>query len=136
MKNYQIVKWIFLGLAMVGFLVLFASTSRAVGHLAVANDTLGAFPGEDLSATDVTNIAWGLACWATRAAFGVAVIFLVLAGLRFTVAQGNPQAFTKAKDNLVKVVWGTLVILGFATIIATVANAVGITDFSFIPLVC
>ena len=63
------------------------------------------------------------------------VIFIILAGLRFMNARGDPVAFTVAKKNFNHVLLGLLVIMGVYVIIATVANAVG-ADFSFIPLVC
>lgn len=93
-------------------------------------------PGEDLAIQDVFNIINGLACWLTRVAGAIMVIFIILAGLRFMNARGDPTAFTAAKKNFNHVLIGLLVIMGVYVIIATVANAVGVTDFSFIPLVC
>lgn len=92
--------------------------------------------GVDLTIQDVAGIITGLACWLLRVIGFVLVIFIILAGLRFMAAQSNPEKFKNASTNMRNVLIGTLVILGVYVIIATIANAVGITDFSFIPLVC
>ena len=93
-------------------------------------------PGEDLAIQDVFAIINGLVCWFSRIAVLLMVIFIIIAGLRFMAARGDPAAFTAAKKNLNQVLIGLVVIMGVYVIIATVANAVGVTDFSFIPLVC
>ena len=97
---------------------------------------LGNFPGENLSAQDVTRILIGLACWLSRVAVTLSVIFVFLAGFKFMASGGDPKKYQSAKDNFRTVLLGILVIFGVYVIIATVAYAVGITDFSFIPLVC
>lgn len=92
--------------------------------------------GVDLTIQDVFAIINGLACWTTRVAVFIMVIFIILAGLRFMNARGDPAAFTAARKNFNHVLIGLIVIMGVYVIIATIANAVGVTDFSFIPLVC
>jgi hypothetical protein len=92
-------------------------------------------PGEDLSIQDVFAIINGIACWLLRTVGAVMVIFLVIAGLRFMSAQGNPAKLTEARKSLNYAFLGILVIMGVYVIIATVANAVG-SSFSLIPLVC
>lgn len=92
--------------------------------------------GIDLTIEDVGNIINGLACWATRIATAVMVIFLILAGFRFMNARGNPTAYQAAVKNFQHVLIGIVVIMAVYVIIATVANAVGRTDFSLIPLIC
>ena len=92
--------------------------------------------GIDLTIQDVFAIINGLACWFARIASLLMVIFIILAGIRFMAARGDPKAYDVAKKNFGHVLIGLLVILGVYVIIATVANAVGVTDFSFIPLVC
>jgi len=91
--------------------------------------------GVDLTIQDVADIINGLACWLIRVIFAVMVIFLILAGLRFMAAQGDPAKLTTAKKNLTQVLIGIVVIMAVYVIIATIANAVG-SDFSFVPLVC
>lgn len=93
-------------------------------------------PGEDLAIQDVFNIINGLACWFARIASLLMVIFIIIAGLRFMVARGDSKAYEAAKTNFRHVLIGLVVIMGVYVIIATVANAVGVKDFSFIPLVC
>jgi hypothetical protein len=97
--------------------------------------TGNSLPGQDLSIQDVFGIINGIACWLLRTVGAVMVIFLVIAGLRFMAAQGNPAKLTEAKKSLNYALLGILVIMGVYVIIATVANAVG-SDFSLIPLVC
>lgn len=92
--------------------------------------------GIDLTIQDVFAIVNGLACWLTRIATAIMVIFLVIAGLRFMYARGEPAKYESAKKNFQHVLIGILVIMAVYVIIATVANAVGVTDFSFIPLKC
>ena len=111
-----------------------ASTTTTVR--ADEGNPLGDFPGEDLSFQDISQIVIGLACWLARAASFLAAIFVIWAGLKFMTAGGDPKKYQGAKDNFRAVLLGILVIYGVYVIIATVANAVGITDFSFIPLVC
>jgi hypothetical protein len=96
----------------------------------------GNWMGIDLTIQDVESIISGLACWLTRIATAIMVIFLVLAGLRFMHARGNPTAYQSAVKNFQHVLIGILVIMAVYVIIATVAYAVGRTDFSLIPLVC
>ncbi len=96
----------------------------------------GNWMGIDLSIQDVADIINGLACWLTRIATAVMVIFLVLAGMRFMYAQGDTAKLTAAKKNFQQVLIGILVIMAVYVIIATVAHAVGRTDFSLIPLIC
>lgn len=102
-------------------------------HVYAAEESL---PDIDLTVEGLFNIIAGLACWFTRISLPIMVIFLVLAALRFMHAQGEPARFTAAKKNFSQVLIGILVIMGAYVIIATVANAVGVADFSFIPLVC
>lgn len=92
--------------------------------------------GIDLSIQDVADIINGLACWLTRIATAIMVIFLVIAGMRFMYARGEPAKYESAKKNFQHVLIGILVIMAVYVIIATVANAVGRTDFSLIPLIC
>ncbi|MDO8591370.1 MAG: hypothetical protein Q7R60_00395 [bacterium] len=117
-------------------IILFFVAVLYLGHGYVWAAGEEGLSGIDLTIQDVFNIINGLACWATRVAMAVMVIFIILAGLRFMNARGEPAAFTAARKNFNHVLIGLLVIMGVYVIIATVANAVGITDFSFIPLVC
>jgi hypothetical protein len=92
--------------------------------------------GVDITIEDVANIIEGLACWLTRIATAIMVIFLILAGFRFMNARGDTGKWGSAKKNFQHVLIGILVIMAVYVIIATIAYAVGRTDFSLIPLVC
>ncbi len=93
-------------------------------------------PGEDLTIQNVLKIINGIACWLIRVITSVMVIFLVFIGFKFMNAQGDPGKITDAKKSFNNVLIGIVVIMSAYVIIATVANAVGVKDFSFIPLVC
>lgn len=116
------------------FIVL--SMGALAVHAEIGDNPLGDFPGEDFSFEDLIGIITGLACWLGRVVTVGAIIFIILAGLRFMAARDKSDAFSSATTNFKHVLWGILVIYGVYVIIATVAHAVGITDFSFIPLVC
>lgn len=105
------------------------------GGMSATGGGTKSLPGENLSIQDVFNIINGIACWLLRVVTAVMVIFLVLAGLRFMWARGDPTRTITARKNLRYVLWGILVVMGVYVIIATVANAVG-ASFSFIPLRC
>ena len=115
---------------------MFAILLIAFGHVTQADDPLSNFPGEDLEANDVITIVVGLSCWLTRVASILTFIFVIIAGFKFMAAQGNAAKYGEAVKSFQMVLWGILVIYGVYVIIATVANAVGIENFSFVPLVC
>lgn len=133
-KNFKVLLMI-LVLAMLGTIFVYSSVHAFNPLLGKSGDNLSSFPGEDLEANDVIKIVTGLSCWLTRIASVLALIFVILAGLRFVTAQGNPTKHGEAVKNFQTVLWGILVIYGVYVIIATVAHAVG-AGFSFVPLVC
>jgi uncharacterized membrane protein (GlpM family) len=58
----------------------------------------------------------------------IAVVFLVLVGLKFVLAQGNPEKLKKAQENLLYTVIGIAIFLGawaIAKVIATTLAALG-----------
>ena len=126
-KKFKIFLFIFIAITLMAVL------SHGV---VMADNPLSSFPGEDLEANDVINIVIGLSCWLIRVAFTLTVIFVIIAGFKFMAAQGNQTKYGEAVKNFQNVLLGILVIYGVYVIIATVAHAVGIVNFSFIPLVC
>ena len=72
--------------------VLFLSYGYNV--IAATGDT--GLPGEDLTIQNVFAIINGLACWFARIASLLMVIFIIIAGLRFMVARGDPKAYEAA----------------------------------------
>lgn len=101
--------------------------------VAVASDT--GYQGVDLTIQSVFGIITGLVCWFTRFALVLIVVYIVIFGIKFMMAQGNDTKLTEAKKSLTWGLVGVLVILGTYTIIATVANALG-ANYSPIPLSC
>jgi len=93
-------------------------------------------PGIDLTIQDVVGIITGLACWFTRVALVLIVVFVIFYGLKFMVAQGDPTKLVEAKKSFLWGLVGVMVILGTYTIIATVANGLGADYTLFLPLRC
>jgi len=92
-------------------------------------------PGIDFSIQDIVGIITGLACWFTRVALILIVVFVIFYGIKFMTAQGDPTKLGEAKKSFLWGLVGILVILGTYTIIATVANSLGL-DYRLLPLVC
>ncbi len=104
--------------------------------VAVNTATTGGYQGINLTIQSVFGIITGLACWFTRFALILMVVYIVFYGIKFMMAQGNETKFGEAKKSFTWGLVGVLVILGTYTIIATVANGLG-ADYSLIvPLRC
>ena len=93
-------------------------------------------PGiEDFTIQKVADVIVGIVCWFS----GLAMVFIVLAivwfGVNFLMSKGEPEKITQARKALLWGIVGIAVILGTYTIIATIANSLGL-DYSFIPLDC
>lgn len=93
------------------------------------------YQGVDLTIQSVFGIITGLACWFTRFALILIVVYIIIYGIKFMMAQGNQTKYDEAKKSFTWGLVGVIVILGTYTIIATVANGLG-ADYSFIPLNC
>ena len=104
--------------------------------VAVAAATTGEYQGIDLTIQGVFGIITGLACWFTRFALILMVIYIVYYGIRFMMAQGNETKVGEAKKAFTWGLVGVLVILGTYTIIATVANGLGADYTLIVPLSC
>ena len=118
-------------LLIISALVLLLLPSLAFAVVDVSDQ-----PGINLSIQDVLGIITGLACWITRVALALMVVFIVYYGVKFMMAQGDPTKLTEARKSFLWGLVGVLVILGTYTIIATVANALGADYTLFIPLRC
>ncbi|KKR02557.1 MAG: hypothetical protein UT29_C0001G0037 [Candidatus Yanofskybacteria bacterium GW2011_GWA1_39_13] len=102
--------------------------------IALASDT--GYQGVDLTIQSVFGIITGLACWFTRFALILIVVYIIIYGIKFMTAQGNATKYEEAKKSFTWGLVGVLVILGTYTIIATIANGLG-ADYSLIvPLNC
>ena len=89
----------------------------------------------DFSVDGIINIFNGLACWLSSIVSAVIVIFIVIAGIRYMAAGGDPEKVNDAKKNFRWLLIGILVILGANVIISSIAAAVG-ASASFIPIKC
>ena len=102
--------------------------------VALAADT--GYQGVDLTIQSVFGIITGLACWFSRFALILIVVYIIIYGIKFMTAQGNATKYEEAKKSFTWGLVGVLVILGTYTIIATIANGLG-ADYSLIvPLNC
>ncbi|MBI2062490.1 MAG: hypothetical protein HYT64_02275 [Candidatus Yanofskybacteria bacterium] len=111
----------------------------AIINLAAATDA--GYQGINLTIQGVFGIITGLACWFTRFALILVVIYIVIYGIKFMKAQGNPTSYEEAKKSFNWGLVGVLVILGTYTIILSVADFIGGPTASlalsrFIPLTC
>ena len=107
-----------------------------IAPFSLALATGGGYQGIDLTIQGVFDIVTGLACWFTRFALILIVVYIIIFGIKFMTAQGNATKYEEAKKSFTWGLVGVLVILGTYTIIATVANALG-ADYSLIvPLRC
>ena len=104
-----------------------------VPFIALAED----MPEYDLTIQNIFAIINGLVCWAARMSYLLMIVMLVYSGVMFFLSNGEPAKVTKAREGLKWVAIGIAVVLATYTIIATVANAVGVPDVSrFLPLHC
>ncbi len=108
---------------------------KNLGFVAAAVTAGTDYQGINLTIQSVFGIITGLACWFTRFALILMVVYIVIYGIKFMMAQGNPTKFEEAKKSFMWGLVGVLVILGTYTIIATVANFLG-GSYSLIPLNC
>ncbi len=81
----------------------------------------------------ITGMLQAIACWLGGLAIIILVVFLIIYGLSFMLAQGNPGKVTSAKQALLWGLVGGLVILGTYTIISSIAAFFGanIPNFPF-----
>jgi len=99
-------------------------------------EALGDSPGiEDFTIQKLANVITGLVCWVSGIAIVLTVLALVWFGMMFITSRGDPGKVTEARKSFLWGLVGIAVIFGVYTIIATVANSLGL-DYSFIPLDC
>ena len=117
---------------------LIQTPHRLLGFVAFNTGSAAAteYQGIDLTIQSVFGMITGLACWFTRFALILIVIYIVIFGIKFMMAQGNQTKYEEAKKSFTWGLVGVLVILGTYTIIATIANALGADYSLIIPLDC
>ncbi len=112
--------------------IFYVATLSLFGFSASAQE----YTGINLTIQSVFGIITGLACWFSRFALILIVAYIIIYGIKFMMAQGNPTKYEEAKKSFGWGLIGILVILGTYTIIATVANALGANYTLLIPLNC
>jgi len=115
-----------------------SNTPRSGTDISGGKSTTGGtkdLPGVDLTIQGLGNLVIRLTCWVIQIILAVMVIALLVAGVRFFLARGNPEAAKGAKENFKWVLAGIAVILATNIIIATIAGFLG-ADYQYVPLDC
>ncbi len=81
--------------------------------------------GVSLTIADIIRILGRFSNFLFDAAYGLCVIFIIVAGVRYMLAGGNAEKIGDAKKNFSWVLIGVLVIFAVNVIINSVAAAVG-----------
>lgn len=87
---------------------------------------LDELPGIDLKFGDVYCIFLRVMTWFFSIALVLAIILLIVNGLRYIFAGGSPEAINKAHKNFAWIGVGIVVILFSVSIILIVANFLGV----------
>jgi hypothetical protein len=122
-------------ITVIAGLLLIGSFSIGPKSTGAADGTTQNLPGIDFSIQDLGRLVTAIACWTIQIVLAIMIIALVIAGIRFFLARGEPAATGAAVKNLTWVLVGIAVIMGTNIIIATIANALG-ADYSYLPLSC
>jgi hypothetical protein len=102
-------------------------------NVALAQGDVSGLPGVDFTVQDLVRIISRIACYLINTVLAIMIIVLIIAGVKFFLARGNPTDVADAKKNLTWVLVGIAVIIGTNIIIATVAGWLGAT---YSPLTC
>ena len=70
---------------------------RTFASVALAVDN--GYQGVDLTIQSVFGIITGLVCWFTRFALILIVVYIIIFGLKFMMAQGNATKYEEAKKS-------------------------------------
>lgn len=84
----------------------------AATTVAFFGSVMAAHAADDLSAESITAFLKDLAAKAIQYVLVVAAIFIILAGYRFMTSFGNQSRLNQAKEMLLYIVIGVLVVLG------------------------
>jgi hypothetical protein len=98
--------------------------------------TLAALPnptvpigGQPVTMAEIENIIQGVARFLIIVGVVIAVIFIILGGLRWLTAQGNEKQVAAAKLTLKNGIIGAVIVLGVGVIIQTLAGLITRTFF-------
>jgi len=98
--------------------------------------TLAALPnptvpigGQPVTMTEIENIIQGIARFLIIVGVVIAVIFIILGGLKWLTAQGSPDKLKSAKATLKNGIIGAIIVLGVGVIIQTLAGIITRTFF-------
>jgi hypothetical protein len=103
------------------------------GFSALAADSTSNLPGVNLTIQGVSRLVQRITCWVLQIILAIMVLALIIAGIRFFLARGEPAAVGAAKKNFTWVLAGIAVILGTNIIIATIAGFVYGSNYPAIP---
>ena len=116
-------------------LLFFSSLFLYSNTFAGFTDYLGGAPGSVFTVQNLFNLASGLSCRFIQ--FGVIAlgVMIVVYGLLFIKSRGNPTGMTDAKKALTWGVIGGLVIMGVFTIILTLGEIIGVTNYPILKII-
>jgi len=104
-----------------------SSTTNAVGDL----------PGvKDFTIQGLVRLVTAITCYVIQIILAVMILALIIAGVRFLMAKGKPEAVTTARKNFTWVLVGIAVIISVNIIIATITNFLGAENYPYAPLDC
>ena len=100
-------KKIILGLIITGFLL--APVAFMSPGLMIASDAYAEEPDTVIPDTDVIATLGNIADWLFYILIGVSVLFIVIAGLEYTTAQGDPEKIKSAGQKVLYSLIGIIV---------------------------
>lgn len=102
---------------------------------AQSGSPLDELPGIDLTFGDVYCIFLRAMSWFFSFALVIAIILLIVNGLRYIFASGNPDAIVQAHKNLAWIAVGIAVILLSISILLIIASFLGVVTTGFEELI-
>jgi len=91
---------------------------------------------ETFKVQDIPSILVNLACNFTRLVLIFIVFWIAYSGVKFFLARDNPVVYGEAKKSLFWSIVGMILVFGVYTVIVSIANFLGYSNLSFVPLVC
>lgn len=119
---------IILSVVFLGSAGLVSAQSGFTGYL----DNL---PGAQISLEWLFATLGSLACYLLQFAIISIGVMIVVYGIMFIKSRGNPQGVTTAKKSLTWGLVGGLVIFGVFTIILTLGDIIGVTNYPILDIV-
>lgn len=125
--------FIFFVLAFLGF-ILFPS-AFVFADSSADNYALDNLPGVDLKMGDIYCIFLRIMTWFFSFALVIAIIFLIINGLRYIFSSGDPQTLSTVHKNLSWISVGIVVVLLSTSVLIMIAMFLGVFTAGFEALI-